>query len=92
MKEPRKSNLKNSQHALDDANKLKKLNFYRFVIDSLPMAVMALDSSMKIKGFSPWAEKDYRIFLERGRWSLLWRDSPRRHVWDRLSSAARALP
>ncbi len=57
MKEPRKSNLKNSQHALDDANKLKKLNFYRFVIDSLPMAVMALDSSMKIKGFSPWAEK-----------------------------------
>ena len=57
MERIQESDLKTTQQSLDNANKIRELNFYRFVIDSLPMAVMALDSSMKITEFSPWAEK-----------------------------------
>ena len=31
--------------------------FYRFVIDSLPTAVLTVDGDLKITGFNPWAEK-----------------------------------
>lgn len=33
------------------------LVFYRFVIDSLPVAVFTVDSKLKITSFNPWAEK-----------------------------------
>ncbi len=33
------------------------LAFFKFIIDSLPMAVVALDSDLKITEFNPWAEK-----------------------------------
>ena len=33
------------------------LNFYRFVINSLPIAVATVNSEFKITGFNPWAEQ-----------------------------------
>ncbi len=33
------------------------LIFYRFVIDSLPSAVLTVNADLKITGFNPWAEK-----------------------------------
>jgi len=33
------------------------LNFYKFVINSLPTAVFTVDANLKITGFNPWAEK-----------------------------------
>jgi two-component system phosphate regulon sensor histidine kinase PhoR len=33
------------------------VNFYRFVIDSLPTAVLTVDADLKITGFNPWAEQ-----------------------------------
>ena len=35
----------------------QKLNFYKFVINSLPTAVLTVDADLKITGFNPWAEK-----------------------------------
>ena len=33
------------------------LTFYRFIIDSLPSAVLTVNADLKIIGFNPWAEK-----------------------------------
>jgi len=33
------------------------LAFYRFVIDNLPVAVLTVDSKLKITSFNPWAEE-----------------------------------
>jgi len=33
------------------------LTFYRFVIDSLPTAVLTVNAEFKITGFNPWAQK-----------------------------------
>ena len=33
------------------------LNFYRFILNSLPIAVATVNSQFKITGFNPWAEK-----------------------------------
>jgi len=33
------------------------LTFYRFIIDSLPSAVLTVNADLKITGFNPWAEK-----------------------------------
>ena len=33
------------------------LEFCRFIIDSLPAAVLTVDSELRIKGFNPWAER-----------------------------------
>jgi two-component system phosphate regulon sensor histidine kinase PhoR len=33
------------------------ITLHRFVIDSLPCAVVTVDSDLKISGFNPWAEK-----------------------------------
>jgi len=45
----------------DAVNKKEKyssdLTFYRFIIDSLPSAVLTVNADMKITGFNPWAEK-----------------------------------
>ncbi len=43
-------NTENNKHAHD-------LFFYRFVIDSLPTAVLTVNADLKITGFNPWAEK-----------------------------------
>ncbi|MGD9031358.1 MAG: ATP-binding protein [Desulfobacteraceae bacterium] len=34
-----------------------ELTFYKFIIDSLPVAVLAVNADFKITGFNPWAEK-----------------------------------
>jgi len=34
----------------------RDLTFYRFIIDSLPVAVFTVDSELKITSFNPWAE------------------------------------
>jgi two-component system phosphate regulon sensor histidine kinase PhoR len=31
--------------------------YYKFVVDSLPVAVVSVDAELKITGFNPWAEK-----------------------------------
>jgi PAS domain S-box-containing protein len=31
--------------------------YYKFIIDSLPLAVVTMDSEFRITGFNPWAEK-----------------------------------
>jgi len=41
-------------HAPDD---FKDLNFYKFVIGSLPNAVVTVNADMNITGFNSWAEK-----------------------------------
>jgi PAS domain S-box-containing protein len=33
------------------------LGFYRFVIDSLPVGVLTVDSDLKITSLNPWAVK-----------------------------------
>lgn len=33
------------------------LTFYRFIIDSIPSAVLTVNADLKITGFNPWAEK-----------------------------------
>jgi two-component system phosphate regulon sensor histidine kinase PhoR len=33
------------------------LTFYRFIIDSVPSAVLTVNADLKITGFNPWAEK-----------------------------------
>jgi two-component system phosphate regulon sensor histidine kinase PhoR len=33
------------------------LTFYRFIIDSLPSAVLTVNADLEITGFNPWAEK-----------------------------------
>ena len=33
------------------------ITFYRFIIDSLPSAVLTVNADLKIIGFNPWAEK-----------------------------------
>ena len=41
---------------METAVKQSDLTFYKFVIDSLPAAVVTVDSELKITGFNPWAE------------------------------------
>ncbi len=41
---------------METAKKQSDLTFYKFVIDSLPVAVVTVDSELKITGFNPWAE------------------------------------
>jgi PAS domain S-box-containing protein len=36
---------------------ISQVTFHKFVIDSLPCAVVTVDSDLKIPGFNPWAEK-----------------------------------
>jgi PAS domain S-box-containing protein len=33
------------------------LEFYRFIIDSLPVAILTVDSELRISSFNPWAER-----------------------------------
>ena len=40
-----------------DNNDLRDVAFYRFVIDSLPAAVLTVNADLKITGMNPWAEK-----------------------------------
>lgn len=37
--------------------KLQDLAFYRFIIDSLPVAIITVSSEFKITSFNPWAEE-----------------------------------
>jgi len=40
-----------------DEDARNHLAFYRFVIDNLPVAVLTVDSKLKITSFNPWAEE-----------------------------------
>ncbi|MDY7037420.1 MAG: PAS domain-containing protein [Thermodesulfobacteriota bacterium] len=49
--------VKDSDVAKANNGDVHDLMFYRFVIDSLPTAVLTVNSDFKIRGFNPWAEK-----------------------------------
>jgi len=40
-----------------DNKDFQDLTFYRFIIDSLPSAVLTVNADLEITGFNPWAEK-----------------------------------
>ena len=40
-----------------NTNEIRRLSLYKFMIHSLPLATVALDSELKITEFNPWAEK-----------------------------------
>ncbi|MBW1787781.1 MAG: PAS domain-containing sensor histidine kinase [Deltaproteobacteria bacterium] len=46
-----------SRRTAQDPEGLKDLNFYKFVLESLPTAVVTVNADRKITGFNPWAEK-----------------------------------
>ncbi len=48
---------KNPQQVKETDCNSDDLNFYRFVINSIPMAVVTVNSEFKITGFNPWAEQ-----------------------------------
>lgn len=50
-------NMKSPQRPGQIRNKGYDLSFYRFVINSLPIAVATVDSELRITGFNPWAEQ-----------------------------------
>jgi PAS domain S-box-containing protein len=41
---------------METAEKHSDLTFYKFVIQSLPVAVVTVNSELKVTGFNPWAE------------------------------------
>jgi two-component system phosphate regulon sensor histidine kinase PhoR len=41
----------------EKADRSTDLEFCRFIIDSLPAAILTVDSELRITGFNPWAEK-----------------------------------
>jgi len=49
--------VKESDAARGNKKDVHDLTFYRFVIDSLPTAVLTVNADFKITGFNPWAEK-----------------------------------
>ena len=46
-----------SNMATGNNKDFQNLTFYRFIIDSLPSAVLTVNADLKITGFNPWAEK-----------------------------------
>jgi len=48
---------KDSDMAKGNSEDVHDLMFYKFVIDSLPAAVLTVNAELKITGFNPWAEK-----------------------------------
>jgi PAS domain-containing protein len=40
-----------------DKKDFHNIAFYRFIIDSLPTAVLTVNADLEITGFNPWAEK-----------------------------------
>jgi two-component system phosphate regulon sensor histidine kinase PhoR len=49
--------VKNSRRAIQHIEDVDDLVFQRFVIDSVPCAVVTVDSNLKISSMNPWAEK-----------------------------------
>ena len=49
--------VRHSEAARGNPEDVHDLGFYRFVIDSLPTAVLTVNADFKITGFNPWAEK-----------------------------------
>ncbi len=49
--------VKESDASRGNKEDIHALTFYRFVIDSLPTAVLTVNADFKITGFNPWAEK-----------------------------------
>ncbi|MBW2195415.1 MAG: PAS domain-containing sensor histidine kinase [Deltaproteobacteria bacterium] len=48
---------KGSNGAKGNNEDVHDLSFYRFVIDSLPTAVLTVSADLRITGFNPWAEE-----------------------------------
>ena len=48
---------KDSDVAKGNNEDVHDLMFYRFVIDSLPTAVLTVNADFKITGLNPWAER-----------------------------------
>ncbi len=40
-----------------DRDDLQTLTFYKFVLDSVPVAILTVNADLRITGFNPWAEK-----------------------------------
>jgi len=40
-----------------DRDDLQALTFYKFVLDSVPVAILTVNADLRITGFNPWAEK-----------------------------------
>lgn len=51
------NNAKDSNMTTGNNKYLQDLTFCRFIIDSLPSAVLTVNADLKIIGFNPWAEK-----------------------------------
>ena len=51
-----KSKDKDLLEAIKGDNTFQDLVLYRFILDSLPIAVITVDSGLKITSFNPWAE------------------------------------
>jgi len=45
-----------NEFRMETTEKHPDLTFYKFVIQSLPVAVVTVDSDLKVTGFNPWAE------------------------------------
>jgi two-component system phosphate regulon sensor histidine kinase PhoR len=46
-----------SSQGSENVNEINHLNLYKFMIHSLPIAIVALNSELRITEFNPWAEK-----------------------------------
>jgi len=59
-----KVNGKGLVDAIGTDEDLQDLSFYRFIIDSLPVAVVTVSSELKITSFNPWAEELTKYSIE----------------------------
>ena len=40
-----------------DRDDMQTLAFYKFVLDSAPVAILTVNADLRITGFNPWAQK-----------------------------------
>jgi len=48
---------KDSNISIEDNSDFQDLILYRFIIDSLPVAILTVDTDFNVTYFNPWAEK-----------------------------------
>jgi len=71
---------KDSNMTTGDNKDFHDVAFYRFVIDSLPTAVLTVNADLKITGFNPLAEKITGYSAKEAMGEVLRRDPSRQHV------------
>ena len=60
-----------------DSRDVHDLTFYKFAIESLPVAVMTVDPELRITGFNSSAEESHRLFKRGDRRQTLRRNLTR---------------